>query len=488
MTTYAAAEVVTICIFGEKSYNCYMPSNSSLNLISPIDGRYQKYTKDLVQYFSEAASIKYKIIAEIEYLINLTEVKGISIRKITESEKKILRSLYDLDEAGADMVNKIELHGYKNIKATNHDFKAIEYYIKEKIGETKLKDVLEFVHFGLTTWDATNIAYALMLGESIRDVYLPALEELEDKISKLANENKNIPMLSRTHGQSASPTTFGKEFRIFEERLKRQVKKIQSHVLSVKLNGATGNYNALSAAYPQIDWINFSKTFIPKISKLRGVKLEVNLYTTQIEPYDSFVELFDSLNLVNNILIGFNQDMWRYISDGWIGQKPVEGEVGSSTMPHKINPWFLENSEGNLGMANAMFEFFARKLPISRLQRDLSDSTVLRNIGVAFGHSLIGFKYLNNQLGRIVVNKEKALKDLNNHPEVITEAIQTILRRERVTMPYEKLKDLSRGKDITLTDIHKFIQTLEVSEKIKKELLKITPENYTGLASKLASR
>ncbi|MEK7190444.1 MAG: adenylosuccinate lyase [Patescibacteria group bacterium] len=458
----------------------------SLNSISPIDGRYEKYTKDLARYFSEAAGIKYKIIVEGEYLIALSELAGTNLRKLSPKEKETIKSLYDLSEEDADIINQIELKGYKNIKATNHDFKAIEYYLKEKLGQTSLKDILEFVHFGLTTWDATNIAYALMISEGLQEVYLPVLEEVVEKISKLVKENKNIPMLARTHGQPASPTTFGKEFKIFAERLKCQIKQLKNHKLSAKLNGATGNYNALVVAYPDIDWIKFSEDFIKKIADFRKVNLEVNLFTTQIEPYDSYIEVFDTLRRINLIIIDFNQDLWRYISDDWISQKPVEGEIGSSTMPHKINPIFVENSEGNLGTANALFEFFSRKLPISRLQRDLSDSTVLRSVGTAFGHSLIGFKYLNNQLGRIAVNKERVLEDLNNHPEVITEAIQTILRREGVEMPYEKLKDLTRGKNISLADIHKFIDNLEISDKVKKELKKITPENYTGLASKLA--
>jgi adenylosuccinate lyase len=459
----------------------------SLNSISPIDGRYNKYTKALAEYFSEAASMKYKILMECEYLIMLSETSGVGMRKFSIKEKILIRNIYEkFTLKDAQIIAHIELEGYKNIKATNHDFKAIEYYIKEKLESTSLKNVSEFVHFGLTSEDASNIAYVLMIGESLEHVYFPALEDIVKKIGKLVKENKNIPMLARTHGQPASPTTFGKEFKNFKERLKRHSDILKNVRMSAKLNGATGNYNALAVAYSKIDWINFSKKFITQIGKLRGVPLEVNLYTTQIESHDSLVELFDIMRRVNSIIINFNQDMWRYISDGWIEQKPKEGEVGSSTMPHKINPWFLENSEGNLGIANALFEFFARKLPISRLQRDLSDSTVLRNIGTAFAHSLIGFQYLNNQLGRIVVNKKKALEDLNDHPEVITEAIQTILRREGVTMPYEKLKDLTRGKDITLEDIHKFINALEISAKVKKELLKITPENYTGLASKLA--
>ena len=432
--------------------------------------------------------MKYKVLMECEYLIALSETRGIKVRKLSGKEKVIIRNLYNrFSLKDAELISDFELRGYKNIKATNHDFKAIEYYIKEKLGKTSLRNVSEFVHFGLTTWDATNIAYALMIGESVEKVYFPALEDIVKKIGKLAKENRNIPMLARTHGQPASPTTFGKEFKVFEERLKRQLDQLRNHRVLAKLNGATGNYNALYIAYPKINWIKFSVSLIAKIGKLRGVPLQVNLYTTQIEPYDSFIELFDIMKRINSILIDFNQDMWRYISDGWVEQKPKAGEVGSSTMPHKINPWFLENSEGNLGMANAMFEFFARKLPISRLQRDLSDSTVLRNIGTAFGHSLIGFKYLNNQLGRIVVNKERALEDLNNHPEVIAEAIQTILRREGAKMPYEELKALTRGKKVALEDFRKFIDGLKVSEKVKKELRKITPQNYIGLASKLTS-
>lgn len=443
-----------------------------LDSISPIDGRYEKYTKDLAQYFSERSSMKYKIIAEGEYLIALSEAKV--LRPFTPKEKKIIRDLYDLDEKGAKKIAE-------NEKITNHDFKAIEYYIKEKLGTTSLKDILEFVHFGLTTWDVTHLANVLAIKEFLKEIYLPGIQGLSIKISKLAKENAKIPMLARTHGQPASPTTFGKEFRIFAERLNRQTKQIRNHKLSAKLNGATGNYNALATAYPRVDWVKFSTKFI------QSFDLEPNLLTTQIEPYDNLVELFGMMHRVNTILTGFDQDIWRYISDGWVGQRAVEGEVGSSTMPHKINPWFLENSEGNLGMANAMFEFYARKLPISRLQRDLSDSTVLRTIGTAFAHSLIGYKYLSNQLGRIAVNKERAVEDLNKHPEVIAEAIQTILRREGVAMPYEKLKALTRGREVSLADIQDFIRGLDVNDKLKKELLKITPENYTGLASKLAS-
>ncbi|MCL5666571.1 MAG: adenylosuccinate lyase [Patescibacteria group bacterium] len=459
-----------------------------LNSISPIDGRYCKYTKPLVPYFSEAASMKYKILMECEYLIALSETKGLGMRKLTEKEKATIRKIYqNFTERDAQIIADIELKGYKNIKATNHDFKAIEYFIKDKLSATSLKNCVEWVHFGLTSEDASNIAYGLMLSEGLRDIYLPVLKEVVNKIERLAKENAKVPMLSRTHGQPASPTTFGKEFKIFAQRLNRGLNHLQGQKILVKLNGATGNYNALAAAYPKIDWINFSKKFINQINKQRKTNLlEVNLFTTQIEPHDSYIELFDRFKRMNNMLIGFNQDVWRYVSDGWIAQKPVEGEVGSSTMPHKINPWFLENSEGNLGMANAVFEYFARKLPISRLQRDLSDSTVIRNIGVALGHSLIGFKYLTNQLGRIVVNEQRTREDLEHHPEIIAEAIQTILRREGAAMPYEKLKELTRGKKVTLDDIHKFIDGLDINENVKKELKNITPLNYTGMAGKLA--
>jgi len=459
-----------------------------LNSISPIDGRYAKYTAPLEPYFSEAASMKYKILMECEYLIALSETPGIGIRKISEQEKKIIRNIYQkFSLKDAETIAQIELSGYKNIKATNHDFKAIEYFTKDKLGETSLKDCLEWVHFALTSEDASNIAYALMLSESLRDIFLPTLEEVKNKIRELAKSSKDIPILARTHGQPASPTTFGKEFKIFHARLERQINQLKNYCPQAKLNGATGNYNALAVAYPKIDWIKFSEKFIKQINKERGSNLEASLLTTQIESSDSYTELFDTIRRANTVLIDFNQDVWRYVSDGWIGQKMKEGEVGSSTMPHKVNPWFLENSEGNLGIANSLFEFFSRKLPVSRLQRDLSNSTVLRNIGTAFGHCLIGYKYLENQLGRLQINKEKTLEDLNKHPEVIAEAIQTILRREGVAMPYEKLKELTRGKQVTLAEIHKFIDNLEVSDKIKKELKKITPENYTGLASKLAS-
>ena len=381
---------------------------------------------------------------------------------------------------------------YKEIKeeeaVTNHDVKAVEYFIKEKLLKTSLKDCIEWVHFGLTSEDTNNISYALILSDSLEKEIIPIISKIISELNTFAKKYKDLPMLARTHGQSASPTTFGKEFKVFEEGLKSQLSQLKNQKISAKINGATGNYNALNIAYPKIDWINFSKNFINSFNKIRTSKLAPNLITTQIEPHDSYIELFDTLKRINYIMIDFNQDIWRYISDGWVDQKTKEGEIGSSTMPHKINPIDFENSEGNLGLANALFEFYARKLPISRLQRDLSDSTVERSFGTAFGHSYLAYISLLKGLSKIIVNEIKIKEDLMAHPEVITEAIQTILRREGIKMPYEKLKTLARGKVLTLKDIHEFINTLEVSDKIKKELLKITPENYTGLAGKLASK
>jgi len=460
----------------------------SLNSISPIDGRYNKSTSFLSPIFSERGLMRYRLIIEGEYLIALSELK-IKSRKLSDKEKKIIRSLYNLSEKDAQIISAIETKGYKNIKATDHDVKAIEYFMKDKLSGTTLKDVLEWIHFGLTSEDINNLSYGLMLRDGT-EVLVKKLEEIIKEITKLAQAHKSLPMLARTHGQPATPTTFGKEMEVFAHRLDRGLNHLFGQKILVKLNGATGNYNAHVVAFPNIDWIKFTKTFIAKLNGLEPkiLRLEPNLFTTQIEPHDSYVELFDRLKRLNNMLIDFNQDMWRYISDDWIVQKPTEGTVGSSTMPHKINPIKFENSEGNLGMANAMFEFFGRKLPISRLQRDLSDSTVQRNFGTAFSHSFVAYEYLLKGLNKISVNKNKVLEALNSHPEIIAEALQTILRREGQKFPYEKLKDLTRGKIVLKEDFKKFIGSLEIPEKIKKELLKITPENYIGLASKLASK
>ena len=444
--------------------------------INPLDGRYFEKTRDLAPYFSEQALMKYRVKMEIEYLIALSALGKLALRKFSASEIKTVRNIYEkFDDASYQKIKRGEA-------VTNHDVKAVEYFIKEELSKTSLKDCIEWVHFAITSEDTNNIAYALILSDSLEHVMIPSISKIISEINNLAEKYKDLPMLARTHGQSASPTTFGKEMKVFVARLEKQVEYLKNIKISAKLNGATGNWNAHSVAYPNIDWVKFTKDFI------NSFKLEPNLITTQIECHDSYVEIFDIIKRINTILLDFNQDMWRYISDGWVIQKPVKGEVGSSTMPHKINPIDFENSEGNLGLANALFEFFARKLPISRLQRDLSDSTVERAFGTAFGHSYLAYNSLLKGLSKISVNEIKIKEELNAHPEVITEAIQTILRREGEKMPYEKLKELTRGKVVTLSDIHKFIEALEVSDKVKKELLKIIPENYTGLASKIASR
>lgn len=458
-----------------------------LDAVSPIDGRYRRKTQELSNFFSEKALIKYRIIMEGEYLIALSE-KGIGVRNFTQEEKNFIRSLYNPTVEDAQIVKDIETKGYKNIKATNHDVKSIEYYLKDKLKDTSLEDSLEWTHFALTSEDTSNFAYGLMLSNALEQIIIPTATKLYETIEKLAQEYKYTPMLARTHGQPAIPTTFGKEFKIFSARMKKQIEQLNEYKILVKLNGASGNYNAHKVAYPNVDWIEFSKEFINSFNNDRKIKLTPNLITSQIEPHDTYAELFDNMHRLNNILIDFNQDMWRYISDDWIKLKPQEGEVGSSTMPQKVNPIDFENSEGNAGIANALFTYFSTKLPISRLQRDLSDSTVERNFGVAFAHTMIAYNSTLTGLEKCSVNKEKVIKELNNHPEIISEAIQTILRREGVEMPYEQLKELTRGKKTTMNTLKKFIDSLSVAETVKEELKQITPENYTGIASLLVEQ
>lgn len=456
-----------------------------LSSISPIDGRYRKTSEPLSKFFSEQALMRFRLIVEGEYFIALSETK--IIRKFSDKEKQLIRSIYNLSENQAQIISDIEKVGYKNIKATDHDVKAIEYYMKDRLGNSSLKDVLEYLHFALTSYDTNTPARGLMLSDALEQVIIPAIASIHTNIEALSKKYARLPMLARTHGQPASPTTFGKELQVFVERLKKQSHILKNIRISVKFSGATGNFNAHIAAFPKINWPEFSKKFIKNLSGNRLIALEPNLIATQIDPHDSEAEIFDCLRRINTILIGFNQDIWRYISDDWIVQKPADGTVGSSTMPHKINPIKFENSEGNLGLANALLNHFSTKLPVSRLQRDLSDSTVERNFGTALAHCLIAYEYLLKGLGTITVNEQKIRDDLNSHPEVIAEAIQTVLRREGVKMPYEKLKKLTRGKHITLTDIHKFIDSLDINAKLKKELKNFTPENYTGLASKLSA-
>lgn len=440
-----------------------------LTAISPVDGRYREKLEELSLFFSELALIRYRVKIEVLYLIELAKIG--TIRKFNSKEKDFLISLFkEFQLRDAQEVKKIE-------KTINHDVKAVEYLIKRRVEKTSLKDIKEFVHLGLTSEDVTNLAYSLMIQDCLKEVYLPTLNSLIKQISQLVNKYKNIAMLARTHGQPASPTTMGKELAVFIHRLRNQIKSFPR--LTGKLNGAVGNYNANFVAFPKVNWIKFSKDFIGDLG------LQPNLITTQIESHDCWAQLFQTMVRVNNILINFNQDIWLYISLDYLKQKSSEKEVGSSTMPHKINPIDFENSEGNLGVANSVLNHLANKLPITRLQRDLSDSTVCRNIGLAFGYGILAFKSTLKGLGKTEINQKVIGKDLKNHPEVIAEAIQIILRREKVKMPYEALKKLTRGKKVTLAQLHRFIESLEVSVKIKKELKKIKPENYLGLAEKL---
>lgn len=448
--------------------------------INPLDGRYYERTKALSPYFSEFALMKYRTMMECEFLIALSASGLTKLRKFTPAEVKNLRALYE-------KFNDSSYEKIKNFEATtNHDVKSVEYFIKEMLKKTSLKNVSEWVHFGLTSEDTNNVAYALMLSDSLEHVMIPEIKKIVAELNGLAKKYADLPMLARTHGQSASPTTFGKEMKVFVARLEKQLEFLKNTKIQAKLNGATGNYNAFVAAYPKADWMKFSKKYIESFNSNRAQKLEANLITTQIECHDSYVAVFDTVRRINTILLDFSQDMWRYISDGWVVQKARAGEVGSSTMPHKINPIDFENAEGNFGLANALFEFFARKLPVSRLQRDLSDSTVERAFGTAFGHSYLAYVMLGKGLSKINVNENKIKEDLLAHPEVVAEAIQTVLRREDYPIPYEALKELTRGKEVTMADFATFIDSLQVSEKIKVELKKFTPLTYTGIASKLA--
>ena len=471
-----------------------------LTAVSSIDGRYHEVSSALSEYMSEYALIRARVRVECEYLIALSETKGVGLRALSSEEKDILGKLADVSVEDAQKVKAIEKEGHDGIPATNHDVKAVEYFLKSKLAKTSLADISEWLHFSLTSEDVNSVSLGLMLRGALEEVIVPALSDIDEHLGKLAKEHAGTPMLARTHGQPASPTTFGKEMRVFEARVKRQLEQLSVRSILVKFAGATGNYNAHVVAVPDVDWQKFSKAFIERLNSLRsdlknesprsdlGIRLELNEATTQIEPHDTYAELFDNLRRVNTILIGFSQDMWRYISDGWITQKPKAGEIGSSAMPHKVNPIDFENAEGNFGVANALFEHFSRKLPISRLQRDLSDSTVERTFGTAFAHSLIGYKSLLKGLGKVSVNEKAMLEDLRAHPEVLAEAIQTVLRREGVDVPYEKLKDLTRGREVTLADFAKFIDGLSVDQKIKKQLKALRPENYIGLAEKIAKK
>jgi adenylosuccinate lyase len=442
-----------------------------LTAISPIDGRYHQKTKDLIIYFSEEALIKYRVRVEIEYFIALCELPLPQLSSVKKDIFEDLRNIYrNFTAIDAAAVKEIE-------KTTNHDVKAVEYFIKEKFDDLGLSDSKEFIHFGLTSQDINNTAVPLSLKEAINNIYAPTLQKILAKLKGLSSDWENIPLLARTHGQPASPTRLGKEISVFITRLEAQIEQMQAIPHAAKFGGATGNYNAHKVAYPNIDWKEFGSDFVEN-----KLGLHHSFPTTQIEHYDHMAGLFDVLKRINTILIDLNRDIWTYVSMDYFKQKIKKGEVGSSAMPHKVNPIDFENSEGNLGIANAIFEHLAAKLPISRLQRDLTDSTVLRNIGVPVGHTLIAFHSTLKGLGKLLLNEEKIQADLENNWAVVAEAIQTILRREGYPNPYEALKGLTRTNEkINKESMANFIETLEVSQNVKDELKAITPQNYTGI-------
>ncbi|MCG8893978.1 adenylosuccinate lyase [Tenacibaculum finnmarkense] len=446
-------------------------SLTQLNAISPIDGRYRNKIANLANYFSEEALIKYRVKVEIEYFIALCEIPLPQLADFNKELYPDLRKIYE--EFSTENAQKI-----KDIEAiTNHDVKAVEYFIKEEFDKLNLNKYKEFIHFGLTSQDINNTAIPLSIKDAMDEVYYPALDGLVSKLADLAEEWDHIPMLARTHGQPASPTRLGKEFFVFVERINNQAIHIQHTPHAAKFGGATGNFNAHKVAYKDIDWKNFGTHFVEDI-----LGLHHSFPTTQIEHYDHMAALYDGLKRINTILIDLDRDVWTYVSNDYFKQKIKAGEVGSSAMPHKVNPIDFENSEGNLGLANAIFEHLSAKLPLSRLQRDLTDSTVLRNVGVPFGHTLIAFSSTLKGLNKLLLNEAKFAEDLENNWAVVAEAIQTILRREAYPNPYEALKGLTRTNEkINQKSIANFIDTLEVSSEIKEELKAITPANYTGI-------
>lgn len=447
-------------------------SGNSLLAISPLDGRYRSKCEDLAPYFSEFALMRYRVLVEVKWLQKLSEHDQIDDLQVISE-----RGLAYLD----DLVRNFSISDAQRIKAieatTNHDVKAVEYFIKEKFEDNReLSDQLEFVHFACTSEDINNLAYALMLRDGRDKVMLDQMREIEKQLAQLSKDFANQPMLCRTHGQSASPSTVGKEFANVVHRLRRQIVQIESNEILGKINGAVGNYNAHLCAYPDIDWQANAKEFV------EGLGLRWNPYTTQIEPHDYVAELFAAVCRFNTVLIDFDRDIWAYISLGYFKQRTISGEVGSSTMPHKVNPIDFENSEGNLGLANAIMSHLSEKLPISRWQRDLTDSTVLRNIGTGLAHSLIAYRATMKGMGKLELNAKAIDDDIDSCWEILAEPIQTVMRRYRIEKPYEKLKELTRGKQIDQQSVQDFVQTLTIPESAKQELLQLTPRKYLGNA------
>jgi len=449
---------------------------SSLTAVSPIDGRYADKTADLRPIFSEYGLIRHRLLVEVRWLEHLSALPGVSeVPALSEHARHLLASVVEAFEPeDARRVKNIE-------RVTNHDVKAVEYFLKEKVaGNAELAAVSEFIHFGLTSEDVNNLAYALMLREARTQALLPLMDELVEALAAMARQHAEQPMLARTHGQPASPTTVGKELANFAYRLRRQRDQVGAVALLGKLNGAVGNYNALVAAYPEVDWVAAARDFVT------GLGLDWNPYTTQIEPHDFVAELFHAVSRFNAALLDLCRDAWGYIALAYFKQKTVAGEVGSSTMPHKVNPIDFENAEGNLGLANAIFDHLAGKLPVSRWQRDLSDSTVLRNLGVGVAHSVIAYQSALKGIGKVEVNPLRLAEDLDEAWEVLAEAVQTVMRRYRVDQPYERLKALTRGQPVDQATLAAFIARLEIPDEAKRQLLALTPARYLGLAPRLA--
>lgn len=465
---------------------------SKLMALGSMDGRYGKTGAKLASCMSEFGLIRARIKMQARYLVALSELKELpQMRPFTGAELKFLETLpHRVTEDEAQVIKDIETIGWGGIRATKHDVVAALSWMKMEMGKMSLSDMVPWVHFGLTSEDCNNIAYAFMLRDAITDVILPAMEKVQRKLEAMAAEYAGLAMLARTHGQAATPTTLGKELRVFSTRLKRQIDQLKQFKLLVKLNGASGNYCAHVAAYPQVDWLDFSRRFVQSLNDdtgLSALMFEHNVHTTQIEPHDTYAELFGIIMRLNTILVDCCQDCWRYISDHYLVQPAVMGEVGSSAMPHKVNPIDFENAEGNLQFANAMLEFFCRKLPVSRLQRDLSDSTVERNFGVALGHCLLAYEKAVEGLQKVSPNKAQMYADLDRHPEVLGEAIQTILRRAGHAEAYNTLKDLTRGQEVTFQHLHQFTRSLDVPEALRSELAALRTKTYIGLAERLAA-
>ncbi|MBI2415855.1 MAG: adenylosuccinate lyase [Candidatus Kerfeldbacteria bacterium] len=448
---------------------------NSLTALSPLDGRYWSEVNILSDYFSEAALLRYRVDVEVRYLMALSQLQLPQLRRFTKREQLILQRLVDrFNLQAAQRIKKIET-------ITKHDVKAVEYYLKEKLKKTSLRNVIEFIHFGLTSEDINNLAYSVMLSDAVRLVYLPSLIDLAKQLKQLARRYQAQPMLSLTHGQPATPTTLGKELMVYVQRLQRQSHSLKTIRLLGKFGGATGNWAALTIAYPKINWLQFAQRFIT------GLGLQPNVATTQIESHDRTVELYQAIMRVNSIVKDFDQDMWLYISRGLFKQRNIAGEIGSSAMPHKINPIYFENSEGNAGLANSYCQHFAATLPISRLQRDLTDSTLLRNQGVAMGHAWLALRHASLAVQRVQPQASAMLAELNQHWEVLAEPIQTVLRKYQVTAAYEQLKAVTRGQQCDKTKLHALIERLPIPQSEKITLQALRPDTYVGLSSTIAT-